>query len=173
MTKLDIEELERNLAENNTYKEEERSADDTGSSLGEEVRDISTALEAHEETDNLEEEEFTIIEEMAEVLERRQKEKLPVFIGIPKKKLLEETAEVEKFLCKFKTHVITKTNKLFYAGAVVVTNRLGVKTNTAREKEEPMWRRSLQNKSKEVRKDLSQLESSKDREVSKENTVLE
>ena len=31
------------------------------------------------------------------------------------------------YLSKFKTHSITKTNKLFYAGAVVVTNRLGVK----------------------------------------------
>ena len=30
-------------------------------------------------------------------------------------------------MSKFKTHSITKTNELFYAGAVVVTNRLGVK----------------------------------------------
>ena len=44
MTELEIEELERNLAENNSYKEEERSADDTGSNLGEEVRAILTAL---------------------------------------------------------------------------------------------------------------------------------
>ena len=48
---------------------------------------------------------------------------------MPKKKLLEETATVDKILSKFKTHSITKTNELFYAGAVVVTNRLGVKTN--------------------------------------------
>ena len=39
MTELEIEDLERNLAENDNYKEEE-SADDTGSNLGEEVRDI-------------------------------------------------------------------------------------------------------------------------------------
>ena len=29
-------------------------------------------------------------------------------------------------LSKFKTHSITETNELFYAEAVVVTNRLGV-----------------------------------------------
>ena len=69
-------------------------------------------------------------------------------------------------MCKFKTHSITKTNELFYAGAVVVTNRLGVKINKAAERKEPMWRRRLQNKIKELRKDLSQLESSKDKEVS-------
>ena len=68
-------------------------------------------------------------------------------------------------MCKFKTHIITKNNELFYAGAVVVTNRLGVKINKTAERKEPMWRRRLQNKIKELRKDLSQLESSKDKEV--------
>ena len=82
--------------------------------------------------------------------------------------MLEETAKVDKVLCKFKTHSITKTNELFYAGAVVVTNRLGVKINKAAERRETMWkrRRRLQNKIKELRKDLSQLESSKDKNVS-------
>ena len=46
---------------------------------------------------------------------------------MPKKKLLKETAKVDKVLSKFKTLSITKTNGLFYAGAFVVTNRLGVK----------------------------------------------
>ena len=53
MTELEIEELERNLAENDSYKEKERSTDDTASNLGEEVRDIVTALEADEEIGNL------------------------------------------------------------------------------------------------------------------------
>ena len=44
MTELEIENLERNLAENDSYNEEERSADDICSNLGEEVRDILTAL---------------------------------------------------------------------------------------------------------------------------------
>ena len=41
------------------------------------MRDILTALEADEEISNLEGEEFAIIEEIAEMLERRQKDKLP------------------------------------------------------------------------------------------------
>ena len=48
MTELEIKELERNLAENDSYKEGGRSADDTGSKLGEEMRDIFIALEADE-----------------------------------------------------------------------------------------------------------------------------
>ena len=60
------------------------------------------------------------------MIERGRKDKLPALTDVPKKKLLEETAKVDKVLSKFKTHSITKTNELFYAGAVV-TNRLGVK----------------------------------------------
>ena len=55
-----------------------------------------------------------------QLLERRQKDKLPALRDIPKKKLLKETAKVDKALCKFKTHSITKTNELFYAGAVLL-----------------------------------------------------
>ena len=46
---------------------------------------------------------------------------------MPKKKLLEETATVDEVLSKLKTRSIIKTNELFYAGAVAVANRLGVK----------------------------------------------
>ena len=131
------------------------------------MNNVVTALKEDEEIGNLEEEEVAVIEETAEVLERRQKDKLPALRDIPKKKLLEESAKVDKVLCKFKTHSITKTNELFYAGAVVVTNRLGTKINTAAERKEPLWRRRLQNKIKELRKDFGQLGSSKDKEISK------
>ena len=57
-------------------------------------------------------------------------------------------------MCNFITHSITKNNELFSAGAVVVTNRFGVKTNKATERKEPVWRRRLQNKIKGLRKDL-------------------
>ena len=134
MTELKLKELERNLAENYNFKEEGRRADDADSNLGEEVRYILTALEADEEIGNLEEEEVAIIEEIAKVLERRQKDNSPALTDIPKKKLLEETTKVDKVLCKFKTLSITKTNELFYARAVVVTNRLGVKINKAAER---------------------------------------
>ena len=63
---------------------------------------------------------------------------------------------------KFRTHSITKTNELFYTGASAVTNKLGVNVNKASERKELM-RRKLQNKIKELREDLSQLESSKDK----------
>ena len=123
-------------------------------------------MEVDEEVGNLEKDEVAIIEEIAGMLEKRQKHKLPALRDIPKKKLLEEAAKVDEVLSKSKTHSITNINELFYAGAVVATNRLGVKINKAAERKEPMWRRRLGNKIKELRKDLSQLESSKDKEIS-------
>ena len=61
------------------------------------------------------------------MIEKGRKDKLPALRNVPRKKLLEDTGKIDQVLCKFKTHSITKTNELFYAGAVVVTNRLGVK----------------------------------------------
>ena len=68
-------------------------------------------------------------------------------------------------MSKFKTDSITKANEMFYAGAVV-TNRLGVKIDKVAGRKEPMWKRRLQNKIKELRKDLSQLAASKDKDIS-------
>ena len=109
---------------------------------------------AEEQADSLDEEEVVIVMEIAEVIERGRKDKLPALRNEPKKKLLEETAKVDKILSKFKAHCITRANELLYAGAVLVTNRLGVKMRVAGRK----WKRRLQNKIKELRKDLSQLE---------------
>ena len=130
------------------------------------VRNVLPEMRVEEQADSLDEEEVAIVMEIAEVIERGRKDKLPALRNVPKKKLLQETAKVDKVLSKFKIHSITKTNELFYAGAVVVTNRLGVKIDKVTGRKEPIWKRSLQNKIKEFRKDLSQLEALKDKDIS-------
>ena len=121
---------------------------------------------AEEQADSLDEEEAAIVMEIAEVIERGRKDKLPALRNVPKKKLLDETAKVDKVLSKFKTHSITKTNELFYVGDFLVTNRLGVKIDKVAGRKEPMWKRRMQNKIIGLRKDLSQLEASKDKGIS-------
>ena len=101
--------------------------------------------------------------DVAEVIERSRKDRLPALTNVPKKKLSEETAKIDKVLNKFKIHSIPKNNELFYAEAVVVTNRKGVKIDKVAGRKEPMRKRRLQNKIKELRKVLSQLEASKDK----------
>ena len=119
---------------------------------------------AEEQAVSLDEEEVATVMEIAEVMERGRKDKLPAIRNVPKKKLLEGTAKVDKVLSKFKTHSVTKSNELFYAAAVVVTNRLRLRIDKVDWRKKPMWKRRLQ--IKELRKDLCQLEASKDKDIS-------
>ena len=169
MTELEIEEieeLERKVTESNSaIVEETRSFEALPDHVGEDARNVLPEMGAEEQADSLYEEAVTIVMEIAEVIERSRKDKLPALRNVSKKKLLEETAKVDRVLSKFKTHSITKTNELFYSGAVVVTNRLGVKIDKVAGRKEPVWKRRLQNKIKELRKDLSQLKASKDKDI--------
>ena len=167
MTELEIEELERKITGGDrVMTAETRSAKTLPDQVGKDRRNVLPEMGAEKQADSLDEEEVAIVMEIAEVIERSRKDKLPALTNVPKKKLLEETAKVHKILSKFKTHSIKKTNELFYAGAFVVTNRLGVKIDKVAGRKEPMWKRRLQNKIEELRKDLSQLEASKDKGTS-------
>ena len=166
MTELEIEELERKVTgSDSVIAAEARSSEALLDQVGEDRRNVLPEMGAEEQADSLDE-EVAIVMEIAEVIEKGRKDKLPALRNVPKKKLLEETAEVDKVLSKFKTYSIAKTNELFYAGAFVVTNKLGMKIDKVAGRKEPMWKRRLQSNIKELRKDLSQLEASKDKGVS-------
>ena len=159
MSELEIEELERKVTwSNSVIVEEAKSVEALPGHVGEEVRNVLPEMGAEEQADSLDEEEVAIVMQIAEVIERDRKDRLPALRNAPRKKLLEETAKIDKVLSKFKTHSITKT--------IVVTNRLGVKIDQVAGRKEPMWKRRLQNKIKELRKDLSQLDASKDKDIS-------
>ena len=167
MNELEIEELERKVTgSDSVIVEEARSVEVLPDDVRGDMKNVLSEMGAEEQADSLDEEEVAIVMEIAEVIERGRKDKLPALRNVPKKKLLEETAKVDKVLSNFKTHSITKTNELFYAGAVVATNRLGVKIDKIAWRKEPMWKRRLQNKIKELSKDLLQLEASKDKDIS-------
>ena len=166
-TELEIEELKRKVTESDSViVEETKSVEALHDQLREDMRNILPEMGAEEQADSLDEEEVAIVMEIADMLERGRKDKLPALRNRPKTKLLEETARVDKVSSKFKTHSITKTKELFYAGAVVVTNRLGVKIDKVAWRKEPMWKRRLQNRIKGLRKDLSQPEAPKDKDIS-------
>ena len=127
MTDLEIEELERKVTgSSSVIVEEARSVEALPDHVREEVRNVLPEMGAEVQAYSLDEEEVAIVMEIVEVIETGRRDKLQTLRNVPKKKLLEETAKVDKVLSKFKTHSITKTNELFYAGAVVVTNRLEV-----------------------------------------------
>ena len=121
MTELEIEELERKVTgSDSVIVEEARSIEALLDHVGEDVTNVLPEMGAEEQADSLDE-EVAIVMEIAKVIEKGRKDKLSALRNVPKNKLLKETAKVEKVLSKFKTHSITKTNQLFYAGAVFVT----------------------------------------------------
>ena len=123
MTELEIKELEREVTgSNSVIVEEARRVEASLGLVGEDMRNVLPQIGAEEQSDSLDEEEFAIVMEIAEVIERGRKDRLPALRNVPKKKLLEETAKADKVLSKLKTHSITKTNELLYVGAAVVTN---------------------------------------------------
>ena len=97
MTKLEIEELERKVTgSDSVIAEEARSVEALPDQVGEDVRNVLPEMGAQEQADSLDEEEVAIVIEIAEVIERGRKDKLPALRTVPKKKLLEEAAKVDK-----------------------------------------------------------------------------
>ena len=116
MTELKIEELEKKVTgSNSVIAEEARSVEALPGHVRENVRNILPEIGAEELADILDEEEVAIVMEIAEMIERGRIDKLPALRNFLKRKLLEETAKVDKVLSKFKTHSIPKIYELFYA----------------------------------------------------------
>ena len=114
MSELEIEKEERKVTgSDSVIVEEAKSAEALPDKAREEdVRNFWLEIEAEEQADCLDEGKVTIVIQIAEVIERGRKDKLPALKNAPKKKLLEETEKVDQVLSKFKTHNITKTNDL-------------------------------------------------------------
>ena len=78
-------------------------------------------------------EDMAKLEKMRNVLSKETRErlppleKLPPLSGIEKHRLLEATRKVDEVMNRIEVGNITKLNDLVYAGAVVVTEMLGVK----------------------------------------------
>ena len=79
------------------------------------------------------------------------------------KKLKEETSVVNACLTNITTNTITDTNTLLLAGAHVVRERLGEKAAPEKptERKEPFWKRRIEEKISQLRKDISYLEEMK------------
>ena len=78
MTELEIEELERKVTgSNSVIVEEARSVEALPDHVGEDVRNVLPEMGAEEQADSLDEEEVAIVIEIAEVIQRGTKDKLP------------------------------------------------------------------------------------------------
>ena len=99
LTELEIEDLEKKVTrKDSAIVEEARSVEALPDHVGEDVRNVLPKMGTEEQADSLDGEEVAIVIEIAEVIERGRKDKLPALRNVPKKKLLEETAKVDQVL---------------------------------------------------------------------------
>ena len=97
-----------------------------------------------------------ILEKMRDVLLKETRERLPPLRQMEKHRLLEATRKVDEVLNKIEVGNITELNDLVYAGAVVVTEMLGVKNRKVTGME-PWWKRSMEAQVKQLNKDLGHI----------------
>ena len=97
MTELEIEELGRKVTgSDSVIAAEARSSEALPDHIAEDRRNVLLQMGEEEQADSLDEEEVAIVMEIAEVIEKGRKDKLPALRNVPKKKLLEKTAKVDK-----------------------------------------------------------------------------
>ena len=97
MTELEIEELERKVTGNDSVIAAETRSVEALSDQVEDRRNVFPEMGAEEQADSLDEEDVTIVMEIAEVIERGRKDKLPALRNVPKNKLLERLLRLIKF----------------------------------------------------------------------------
>ena len=78
MTEVEVEELERKVTgSHSVIVEEARTVQALPDHVGENVRNVLPEMGAEEQADSLDEEEVAIVMEIAEVIEKGRKDKLP------------------------------------------------------------------------------------------------
>ena len=82
----------------------------------------------------------------------------------------EVTKKVDAVLEKIEHNDITTTNDLMYAGAAVVTDLVGVKRGNRQTREEPWWKRCLENQANILNKDLGRVNALIQQKTIKKNT---
>ena len=156
LTTIEIEELSRKIA---LGSNEEREVVESET---QESQFINTVL-VEEEVIEVPEAEMTvdereIVRRIEEIMLESDRRRLPALKGVGKRKIQIEVKKVDSVLKKIESENITSTNSLVYAGAVVVTERLGVKLKLKEDVREPMWKRRLEGQIKQLRRDLARVE---------------
>ena len=84
MTELEMEDLERKVTgSDSVIVEQARSVE--ADHIGQDMRNVLLETGAEEQPDSLDEEAVAIVMEIAEVIERGRKDKLPALRNVPKR----------------------------------------------------------------------------------------
>ena len=86
----------------------------------------------------------------------KRREILPPLRGMEKHGLLETTRKADEVLNETEVGNITELNDIVFAGALVVTEILGVKIRK-NARMEPLWKRRMEAQVKQLNKDLGRI----------------
>ena len=120
--------------------------------------DVQTEQQRAKIIEGLSDEEKDIYWRVVEVVNSQERKGLPPLRNVNRKKLKEEVKKVNGVLGKVNVEEITAANMPIYAGAVVVTERLRLRTGKRSQKRELFWKRRLESQIKGIRADLSRVE---------------
>ena len=104
------------------------------------------------------EDQLVIWKKLNEIRQRQDQDKVPALKGIAKRRIREEPQVVKEVAAQIQTKDISETDRLLYATAVVVTERIGIKPDKKKASREPWWKKRLQGQVDQMRKDLSRPE---------------
>lgn len=162
LTEMEIEEMKREVLVNTEGEDEDEALGlsgvtverQTNADSGEQdafdnrtenvTADVQTEQQRANIIEGLSDEEKGIYRRIVEVVNSQERKGLPSLQNANRKKLKEEVKKVNGELEKVDVEDITATNMLVYAGAVVVTERLGLDTGKRTQKREPLWKRRLE-----------------------------
>ena len=106
---------------------------------------------------NLNEEEKILIERLKGILSNNERKRLPSLRGVEKERLQSVVQNVDTVFGKMKTNNITDANNWKYAGAVLAQELLGLRKTYQTAKREPWWKRRLEGRVKELRRDYNRV----------------
>ena len=177
LTEMEIEEMKREALVNTEDEDEDEALGlsgvtverQTNADSGEQdafdnrteivTADLQTEQQRAKIIEGLSDEEKDIYRRIVEVVNSQERKGLPSLRNANRKKLKEEVKKVNGVMEKVDVEDIIATNMLIYAGAVVVTERLGLKTRKRSQRREPLWKRRLESQIKDKRANLSRVES--------------
>ena len=116
-----------------------------------------------------------ITEELTNLLANPSAIEVKPLRHVNRKKLTEITSLVNSCIASITTSSITETNTLMLAGAHIVRERLGEKISdgTTEKRKAPLWKRRIEEKIVQVRKDISYLEEMRKGTILKQRTTDE
>ena len=172
---VEMEEIQRCLEVNDEEEEVEGMEVGVGETDEEMLEDRRTEvmrMETDNVTDNVDlepedAEEYEIVKKLKELMEEtRNRERLLALRKVRRKDLMEETRKVDAAAGTITTGNISDTNRLMYACARLVTERMNIKVKAVfEERSEPPWKRRIKQNIKNLRQELAKLIAYQDGEL--------